>query len=167
MTGVRATSLRVRLSLAFVAIAALAVGLATLLSTRGLEPRLTDAAEARLARSVESLAETAAKRYRRYGRWTGPSVRGLQHLGLTAGVRLVVVGRGGLQLRTPAAEGNLEGLDGPGVTSRPIMSGGKRVGTLRAAPVGGSLLDPTDVDLRDSLNSLHMLAGAIASGEAP
>lgn len=162
MTRRRATSLRLRLSLAFVAIAAFAVGLATLLSTRGLEPRLTEAAEARLARSVDSLAETAAERYRRHGRWTEAAARRLEHLGLTAGVRLVVFRRDGRPVRTRDSTGLIDDVDEPGHASRPVVVGGTRVGTLRGAPVGGSLLDAADVDLRDSLDRLHMLAGAIA-----
>lgn len=158
----RSTSLRLRLSLAFVAIAALAVGLATLLSTRGLEPRLTDAAEARVAGSVDRLARAAAERYRRDGRWTEAGARGLEHLGLTTGLRLVIVRSDGRPVRTPDSARISEGLEGPGATSRPIELHGRSIGTLEAAPVGGSLLDPADVDLRESLDRLHMVAGAIA-----
>lgn len=159
----RATSLRLRLSLAFVAIAALAVGLATLLSTRGLEPRLTDAAEARVARSVDRLADAAAERYRDDGRWTQAGARQLEHLGLTAGLRLAVVGRDGRPVGTPGSEAVMErASEGPGATSTPIRLAGKAIGTLNAAPVGGSLLDPADVDLRESLDRLHLVAGAIA-----
>ena len=162
MTVRPATSLRLRLSIALVAIAALAVGLATLLSTRGLEPRLTDAAETRVARSADRLAQAAAERYRREGGWSEAAARELEHLGLTAGLRLVVVRPNGVAVRTPDSATILAGLDGPGETSRPIIADGRTVGTLKAAPVGGSLLDRADVDLRESLDSLHMLAGAIA-----
>ena len=162
MTAKRPTSLRLRLSIALVAIAGLAVGLATILSSRGLEPRLTDAAETRVERSVDRLADAAAERYRRAGRWSEAAARELEHLGLTAGLRLVVVRPGGRPVTTPDSERIGEGPSGPGETSRPIVLGGQSVGTLRAAPVGGSLLDAADVDLRESLDSLHMLAGAIA-----
>ena len=65
----RTSGLRVRLSAALVAVAALAVGIATVLSITGLEARLSDAAEARIAASADRLAAVAAKRYRRDGRW--------------------------------------------------------------------------------------------------
>ena len=159
----RATSLRLRLSIAFVAVAALAVGLSTLLSTRGLEPRLTDAAEARVARSADRLAADATDRYRRDGRWTEADAADLEHTALTTGLRLVILRPGGTPVRTPDSAALLEDAPhGPGATSRPIVVGGERVATLRAAPVGGSLLSPADVDLRDSLDRLHMIAGAIA-----
>lgn len=155
--------LRLRLSIAFVAVAALAVGLATLLSTQGLEPRLTDAAEARIARSADRLAVAAAARYRRDGGWTEAGVSDLEHVGLTTGLRLVVVRPDGRVVAT--ADSGLmrrEALHGAAAISREIVVDGSEVGTMRAAPVGGSLLSPADVDLRDSLDRLHMIAGAIA-----
>lgn len=159
----RRASLRVRLSIAFVAVAALAVGLATLLSTRGLEPRLTDAAEARIARSADRLAADAVARYRREGRWTEAAASDLEHVGLTTGLRLAIIRIDGRPVRTADSARMLNAaLHAPGATSRPVLVGGRRVGTLHAAPVGGGLLSPADVNLRDSLDRLHMIAGAIA-----
>lgn len=159
----RASSLRLRLSLAFVAVAALAVGLATLLSTQGLEPRLTDAAEARIARSADRLAATAASRYRRRGGWSRSAPADLEHIALTTGLRLVILRPGGRPVGTSDSAAMLGAvLHSAGSTSRPIVIRGRAVGTLRVAPVGGSLLSPADVNLRDSLDRLHMIAGAIA-----
>jgi two-component system, OmpR family, sensor histidine kinase BaeS len=156
-------SLRLRLSIAFVAIAALAVGLAMLLSAEGLEPRLTDAAEARVARSADRLAEEAAGRYRREGEWTSAGVAALEHVGLTTGLRLVIVRPDGRVVATADSAQLREGaLHGPGSVARKLAIGGEAVGTLHAAPVGGSLLSPADVNLRDSLDRLHMIAGAVA-----
>jgi len=155
--------LRLRLSIAFVAIAALAVGLATLLSVKGLEPRLTDAARTRIARSADRLATEAAARYRHEGRWTEPGVSGLEHLGLTTGLRLVIVRPDGRVVPTAdSAKMRGDALYGAGATSRAIVVEGSEVGTMHAAPVGGSLLSAADVNLRDSLDQLHMIAGAIA-----
>lgn len=163
MRGSRPASLRLRLSIAFVAIAALAVGLTTLLSSRGLEPRLTDAAEARIARSADQLAEAAAERYRRDGRWTVAGASDLEHLALTTGLRLAILHPDGRPVPTPDSEATLEdALDGPAATSRPVVVGERTAGTLHMAPVGGNLLSPADVDLRESLDRLHMVAGAIA-----
>lgn len=155
--------LRVRLSIAFVAIAALAVGLATLLSAKGLEPRLTDAAKERIARSANRLATEAAALYRREGQWTESGVSELEHIGLTTGLRLVIVGPEGRLVPTAdSAKMRGDALHGAGATSRPLLVAGGEVGTMHAAPVGGSLLGPADVNLRDSLDQLHMIAGAIA-----
>jgi two-component system sensor histidine kinase BaeS len=159
----RRTSLRLRLSIAFVAVAALAVGLATLLSTQGLEPRLTDAAEARISRSVDRLSAAVAARYRSQGRWSEGAARDLEHLALTTGMRLVIVRPNGRPIRTPDSGRMLaDALRGQGATSRPIFVNGARAGAIHAAPMGGSLLSPADVNLRDSLDRLHMIAGAIA-----
>jgi signal transduction histidine kinase len=159
----RRASLRLRLSIAFVAVAALAVGLATLLSTQGLEPRLTDAAEARIARSADRLARDAAARYGREGRWTEAAASDLEHVGLTTGLRLAIIRIDGRPVRTADSARMLNAaLHGPSATSRPVLVDGRRVGSLHAAPVGGGLLSPADVNLRDSLDRLHMIAGAIA-----
>jgi signal transduction histidine kinase len=164
---IRRAGLRLRLSFAFVAVAALAVGLATLLSTQGLEPRLTEAAEARIARSADRLAVEATARYRREGGWTESGAAELEHLGLTTGVRLLIVRPDGRIVATPdSAKMRAGALHGAGAISRPVLVEGTQVGTLHAAPVGGSLLSPADVNLRDSLDHLHMIAGAIAIGIA-
>lgn len=155
--------LRLRLSIAFVAIAALAVGLATLLSAKGVEPRLTDAAKERIARSADRLAAEAVALYRGEGHWTESGVSELEHVGLTTGLRLVIVRPDGRVVPTADSERmRRDALHGGGATSRTIVVGGSEVGTMHAAPVGGSLLSPADVNLRDSLDRLHMIAGAIA-----
>lgn len=159
----RPPGLRLRLSIAFVAVAALAVSLATLLSARGLEPRLSDAAQARIAHSTDRLTAAAARRFRRDGRWTEVGARDLEHAALTTGLRLVILRPGGRPVRTPDSPAMLNAADrGPGAASRPIVVGGATVGALRVAPVGGTLLSPADLDLRDSLDRLHLAAGGIA-----
>lgn len=163
MNRLRPLSLRVRLSIAFVAVAALAVALATVFSTAGIEPRLSDAAEARIARTTDGLAANAAQRFRRDGGWTALGARDLEHAALTTGLRLVILRPDGDPVRTPDSQAMLDAvLRGPSATSRPVIVDDEAVGSLRVAPVGGSLLTPADVDLRESLDRLHMAAGAIA-----
>jgi signal transduction histidine kinase len=158
----RAPGLRLRLAIAFATVAMLAVGLATLLSTRGVEPRLTEAAEDRIARSSDRLAEAAAVRYRRDGRWTERGATDLEHLALTNGLLATILRADGSQ-----AGGDGEGPEpAPGERHQSVVVAGEAVGTLRIAPVGGGLLTPEDVDLRESLDRLHMAAGAIAVGIA-
>lgn len=163
MTPLRPLSLRARLSIAFVTVAALAVALATLVSTTGLEPRLTDAAQTRATRATDRLASDAARRYSQHRRWTKADARGLEHAALTTGLQLVILEPSGRPVRTPDSRTMLDAVaDDPGAASRPIVAGGATVGTLQVAPVGGNLLTSADVDLRESLDRLHMVAGVIA-----
>ena len=70
MSSLARVGLRTRLAIALVGIAVLAVGLATLLANRGLHPRVAGAAEARIQRSAEHMAEVAASVYGEEGGWT-------------------------------------------------------------------------------------------------
>jgi two-component system, OmpR family, sensor histidine kinase BaeS len=163
----RTTGLRLRLSAALVAVAALAVGIATVVSIAGLEPRLTDAAAARIAASGDRLAEIAAARYRDNGGWSGRVISDLEHLALTNGLALAIVRPNGRRLGSGADGVELEEVSGgPGAIERPVVARGTLVGTIRAAPVGGSLLSPEEIDLREELDRLHLIAGAIAVGLA-
>jgi len=156
-------SIRLQLSVAFFAVAVFSVGLATLLSMQGLEPRLTDAADARIDQSTNRLATVASARFRREGRWTRVYARELEHQGLRTGLRVVILRPDGRPVRTPDSVAGLDSpLDGPHATDRPIIADGVRVGTLRAVPVGGSSLSPADIDLRASLEDLHITAGVVA-----
>jgi two-component system, OmpR family, sensor histidine kinase BaeS len=150
----RTTGLRLRLSAALVAVAALAVGIATVVSIAGLEPRLTDAAAARIAASGDRLAEIAAARYRDNGGWSGRVISDLEHLALTNGLALAIVRPNGRRLGSGADGVELEEVSGgPGAIERPVVARGTLVGTIRAAPVGGSLLSPEEIDLREELET--------------
>lgn len=135
--------LRSRLALALVGVAVLAVGLATFLSNRGLHPRVTASAEARLERSAEHFADIATTVYVEEGGWTPRAKRTLGHFAVLDGVRFRLDGA----LPEPAA-------------MSPVVVDGKRVGTIAVAPVGGNLLTPEEEHLQGSLNSLHLAAGA-------
>lgn len=136
--------LRSRLALALVGVAVLALGLATYLSNRGLHPRVTASAAARLERSAEHFADIAAAVYvEERGGWTPEARRTLRHLALLDGLRFRLVG----VFPEPAA-------------TAPIQVSGRRVGTLAVAPVGGKLLTPEEEHLQGSLNRLHLAAGA-------
>ena len=159
----RTTGLRLRLSAALVAVAALAVGIATVLSITGLEARLSDAAEARIAASADRLAAIAAERYRRNGRWDDRIATELEHLALTNGLQLAIVTPAGRPIRNGDGDDALQAAgSGSGAVERPIVVAGDSIGTLNASPVGGSLLSPEEIDLRESLDRLHLIAGVIA-----
>lgn len=163
MKGPSSPSIRLQLSVAFFAVAVFSVGLATLLSTQGLEPRLTDAADARIDQSTKRLATAASVRFHREGRWTRVYARELEHQGLRTGLRVAILRPDGRPVRTPDSAAGLDStLGGPQVNDQPIVVDGVREGTLLAAPVGGSSLSPADIDLRASLEDLHVTAGVVA-----
>lgn len=117
--------LRARLAFALVSVAVLAVGLATYLSNRGLHPRVTASAEARLERSAVHFAEIAAGVYREEGGWTPEATRTLGHLADLDGLRFRL-------------DGTL-----PGATATAdVVVAGETVGTIVVAPSGAGLLRP-------------------------
>ncbi len=135
--------LRARLALALVGVAVLAVGLATLLSNRGLHERVSDAAESRLERSAEHMADVAGAVYRDEGGWSAQARRTLTHLARLNRVRLRVNG----VLPPPSA-------------TAPVVVGGREVGSVAVAPESGALLTPEEEHLQTSLDRLHLAAGA-------
>ncbi len=156
MRLVERLGLRARLGTALTAVAVLAVGVATLLSNHGLDPRVTQAAHARLGRTAEHLAQAAGAVYRQEGRWTPEGGRTLTHVAAIDDLRLRVVdARGrvlaaGWQRRPPV------------VRSAAVLVDGRRVGSVVVAPVSGHLLTPEESRLRMSLDRLHLAAAAFS-----
>jgi len=138
--------LRARLALALVGIAVLAVGLATFVSNRGLHPRVTASAQARLDRSAEHFAQVAAAVYREEGSWTPEARRTLDHFARVDELRF-----------------RLEGTIPEPSATAPVLVDGKRVGTIAVAPAGGELLLPEEEHLQSSLDRLHLVAGAASA----
>ncbi len=142
MRGFARFGLRVRLALAFVGVAVLAVGLATLLSNRGLHPRVSEAAQSRLERSAEHMAEVAAAVYRDEGGWSAEARHTLTHLAQLNGVRLRLTGV----------------LPAPSATAA-VLVDGREVGRVAVAPESGTLLTQEEEHLQTSLDRLHLVAG--------
>jgi signal transduction histidine kinase len=138
--------LRARLALALVGVALLAVGLATYLSNRGLHPRVTASAEARLERSATHFAEVAAAVYREEQGWTPQAKRTLGHLALLDGLRFRLDGP----------------LPGPAATA-PVLVDSRRVAVITVAPEDGSLLTPEEEHLQSSVDRLHLAAAAASA----
>jgi two-component system, OmpR family, sensor histidine kinase BaeS len=149
-------TLRARLALALVGVALLAVGLAALLGNLGLEPRLNEAAHARLQRSATHAADLAAAVYQDAGGWR-PSARSeLAHLAALDELRIEVRLPGGRLLPVGPAPG--------GATAEAqILAGRRRVGTIVVAAAGGTLLTPEEQHLRHSLDRLHLAAAGAAA----
>jgi signal transduction histidine kinase len=153
MKRLSALGLRARLAMALVAVATMAIGIATVLGDLGLNPRLEDSARARLERGAEHFAEVSAVVYAESGSWqrAGPTLRHLAalddlHAEVTVDGRVVVV-------TDPLGEVRAEA---------PIRLGRRRLGTVAIAPASGELFTQEERDLRRSLDRLHLISGAAA-----
>jgi two-component system sensor histidine kinase BaeS len=144
-------SLRARLAIALVSVAALTVAFATLLANRGLEPLVTDAAQARLQRSAEHIAEIAAAVYTDENGWSPQARQTLRHLAELGGLRIAVHGND---------VGFGSDLAGAKTARAEVSVGGRSVATIEVAQVGKGLLTPEEQHLRHALDRLHLAAGA-------
>ena len=148
--------LRARLTLAFVAVAVLAVALAALLGNLGLTPRLNDAAHARLDRSAAHMAEISAAVYDESNRWSPGARAQLAHLAALDGLRVA--------LRLPDGHVVRIGPGPSGATAKaPVVAHGRQVGTLVVSAASGSLLTPEERHLHRSLDRLHLAAAGAAA----
>jgi len=151
----RLSGLRARLALALVSVAVLAVGLATLLGNVGLQPRLNEAAQARLDRSARHTAGVAAVIYRNSGGWSVAARETLRHLARLDGLHIAVRLPDGRTFRvTPPPHG--------ATATAPVAVAGRRVGVVVVAAASGSLLTAEEKRLRHSLDRLHLAAGGAA-----
>lgn len=147
---------RARLAIALIGTAVLAVGTATLLSNLGLPGRVTDAAEARLARQATHLAAVAAAYYREDGDWTGNHIGVLEHLAATSDVEVQIVS-GGRALTLPPVHAAAS------EASAPVIVDGRQVGTLIVRPAATGLFTAEEEHLRHSLDRLHLLAAGVSA----
>lgn len=147
--------LRARLAIALCAVAVIAVGLATLLANHGVDPRLNEAARARLERSAGHMAEVAAAVYGTEGGWTTRATDTLRHLAALDELGLLIHRADGVQTE-------VRPLRGPTSTFERVVVNGKIVGLVRVSLENGSLLTPEEAHLQHSLDRLHLVA-AIAS----
>ncbi len=160
MNALARLGLRAQLSIALVAVAVLAVGVATLLSNHGLDPRVTAAAHSRLHRTAEHLASAAEALYREDGRWTPQTAATLSHFAAIDDLRVRLVDpRGRVLLRGWQRRPST-------VTSAPVNVDASRVGTVSVAPLSGHLLTPEELHLRGSLDRLHLLAAGVSVAAA-
>ncbi len=164
MRRLRPLGLRARLAIALVGLVVLAVGLATVLANRGLHPRVSAAAEARLESSAERASHVAAELYLQEGGWTAGGAEILNHLSTLNGLGVTILDLAGEVVGTsPTTGAAAEAEDG---ASAPVVAGGRRVGTVIVAPLGDSLLTPEELDLQHSLDRLHLAAGAVSVAAA-
>lgn len=149
------SGLRARLALAFVAVALLAVGAATLVADLGLEPRVDDAARSRLQASAHHMAALAAQVHGENDGWGPATVSTLGHLAAIDGLRVTVIRPDGSTVAgLPAATGH--------IATAPVVTGGVPIGQLSVSQVDGQLLTPEERHLRHSLDQLHLVAAALS-----
>ena len=157
MSCIGRLGLRARLAIALVAVAALAIGVATILGDVGLKPRLNESAHARLHRAAEHFGEVAAVVYAESGSWerATPTLRHLAalddlHAQVSVSGRVVVVTDPLSLVRAEA----------------PVSLGKRRLGTITISPASGQLLTPEEHQLRHSLDRLHIISGVAAIAAA-
>lgn len=151
--------LRARLAIALVSVAVLAVGLATLLANRGLDPLVGEAARSRLQSSAEHMAEVAAAVYVDESGWSQGTRRTLAHLAELDGLRFSVEA-----LDTARFGDDLP--PGTDTARAPVTVDGRLVGTIEIAGDELGLLTPEEEHLQHSLNRLHLVAGAASVAAA-
>ena len=152
----RRLSLRVRLALALVGVAMMAIALAALLGDIGLGPRLNDAAHARLKRSATHAADVAGAVYLNAGGWSPGSRRELAHLAALDGLRIAVRLPNSRLLPIGEAPSGAE-------AEAPVVVRGRHVGTIVVAASNGTLLTAEERHLRHSLDQLHLAAAGAAA----
>lgn len=145
--------LRARLALALVAVAVLAIGVATVLGDVGLKPRLSRSAHARLERSAQHFADLAAAVHAEAGSWPRAQLT-LRHLAALDDLHAEVRSGGRVVVLTDPLRGVR--------AEAPLVIGSRRVGTVTISPASGGLYTPEEQDLRKSLDRLHLISGAVA-----
>jgi len=149
--------LRARLALALVAVAVLAIGVATILGDVGLKPRLSRSAHARLDRSAQRVADLAAAVHAEAGSWPRAQLT-LRHLAALDDLHAEVRSGGRVVVLTDPLRGVR--------AQAPLIIGSRRVGTVTISPASGGLYTPEEQDLRKSLDRLHLISGAVAIAAA-
>ena len=150
--------LRARLAIALVAVALLAVGLAALIVSLGIGPRVHDAARSRLAQSATHAADLAATVYQESDGWTATARTELTHLAGLEGLRMALVLPTGIVSLGPAPSGV--------TASAPIVVDHQQIGIATVSSASGALLTPEEQALEGSLDQLHLIAAAASAAAA-
>ena len=153
----RRVGLRGRLALALAGVALLSVGLSMVLADTGLTSRLEQSARERLRSAAEHTAQLAAVLYeqQRDG-FTPEALTELRHATGISGYQLAVYDPSGRLLA---------GLQAPArvaVAYADVLAAGQRVASVTLTPQAGQVLSGEDRQLRDRLNTLHLIAALIA-----
>lgn len=155
--------LRSRLVVALVAVALLAANMATIYSNLQLNAHVTSAATERLVRSATHFGEMAGVVYADNGGWTPRAVAELRHLAQMNDLAVTLVDAAGEPALTLPPTGPLE----PDASmAAPVIVSGQAVGETTVSQANGRLLTAEEVSLRESLNRMHLIAGAVSAALA-
>jgi two-component system sensor histidine kinase BaeS len=161
MSAWRRVGLRGRLALALAAVALLSVALATVLADSGLNSRLDQAARERLHAAAGHTAQLAAGLYvQQHDQWSVQTLAELGHLAGISGYRVAVYDQGGRLLGGSVAHS-------PAALARAgVFAAGHQAGSVVLTPLQGQVLTGEDRQLRQRLNTLHLIAAlaALAAG---
>jgi two-component system sensor histidine kinase BaeS len=161
MTAWKRVGLRGRLALALAAVALLSVALATVLADSGLNSRLDQSARERLHAAAGHTAQLAAGLYeQQHAQWTAQTLAELGHLAGIGGYRVAVYDSAGRLL------GGSVPPSPPALARAGILVAGRSAGSVVLTPLQGQVLTGEDRQLRQRLNTLHLLAAlaALAAG---
>lgn len=155
--------LRSRLVVALVGVALLTADMATIYSNVRLNSHVTSAATERLERSATHFGEMAGVVYADSGGWTPDAVAELRHLAQMNGLAVSLVDAGGETALALPPSGPLEA--GASMAA-PVTAGGQAVGKVTVSQMDGRLLTAEEVSLRQALNRMHLIAGAVSAAIA-
>ena len=155
----RRIGLRSRLALALATVAVFSVALATVFANIGLHSRLDQFARDRMQSAATHSAQLAAGLYRDERRgWTPEIATELSHAAEINGYNLALADVTG---RPVGPDSPAEAPGRPSARA-PVVVDDRTVGSVSIWPVQGAALSGEDRALRDRLNQLHIVAGALA-----
>jgi two-component system, OmpR family, sensor histidine kinase BaeS len=154
--------LRARLVVAFVAVAMLGAVLTTVYSSVSLTSHLADSARTRLQNSATHFGDVAAV-VSNSGRWSQQSVETLHHLAQIDFLAVQLFDATGKPVFTHPPSGPVQ----PGAAaSAPVMVGGRQIGRVTVSRDDGRLFTEEEVQLRQQLIRMHVVAGVTSAAIA-
>lgn len=158
----RRWGLRARLVLALVSVALLGTAITTVYSSVSLTSHLEDSARSRLHNSAVHFGDVAAV-VSEDGTWDQQAVETLHHLAQLEFLSVDLYDtQGGRVLYHPPSSPVQEGA----AASAPVGVGGQRIGTVTVSRDDGRLFTAEEIQLREELLSMHLVAGLVSAAVA-
>jgi signal transduction histidine kinase len=158
----RRWGLRARLVLAFVAVALLGTAITTIYASASLTSHLETSAKTRLHNSASHFGDVAAV-VSEDGRWDQQAIETLHHL---AQLEFLAVGLSDASGRQVLSHPPSEPVQQGAAVSAPVNVGGERIGTVVVSRDDGRLFTAEEIQLREELLSMHLVAGVVSAAIA-
>lgn len=160
--GRRHWGLRARLVLALVAVALLGTAITTVYSSVSLTSHLEDSARARLHNSAAHFGDVAAV-LSSDGAWDRQAVETLHHLAQLEFLSVDLYDARGERVlyHPPSAPAQEDAAAGA-----PVTTGGRAIGTVTVSRDDGRLFTAEEIQLREELLSMHLVAGLLSAAVA-